>query len=196
MWLFGIKITLFFALCRAHGIEDFKHNAVERSARILELDKILKQNPPKCREGKMICEVPEFEYPAELITLTLDDYINGHQQEADNYQHFLIDAMLLTGFDHPACDTELEEIYLPGVAFSARNESVYIVQREPYTIKKIAIKKCMGSKDRTIQCREHYDMKKILTLDINGTMGLDLVKLPFGCDTVTTEEATTTLIPF
>ena len=194
MWILAI-ITFFLALCRAHhGIGRFINPYPERLHGLLEK---FKQNPPKCRDQEMICEDPEFEYPGELIELILDDYEKAHEQDTKHYQPFFDKNarykkwMYETKLDYQACNIEYEEIYFPKVAF-ARNEPVFIVQREPYIIKKIAVIKCLGSKDGTTQCREHYDMKSMLVLDKNGTMELDLVTLPFGCDVINPEETTST----
>ena len=192
MWM--LAITLFFALCKAHH----SWNPFTDLARLDGLLDRFIQNPPKCRDQVMICEDTEFEYPGELIDYILDDYEKGHQQDTEHYTTFFDKStkykkmMYDTRFNHQACKMEYEEIYFPKVAFTNRKEYAFIVQREPYIIKKIAIIKCLGSKDGTTQCREHYDMKSMLVLSKNGTMELDLVTLPFGCDVINPEETTAT----
>ena len=79
-----------------------------------------------------------------------------------------------------ACNMEYEEVFYPKVANTA-NDTVYIVQEQPYIIRKLAIVKCLGSKDGTQQCFQDYEEKKMVTLDKLGVMKPNVIFVPFGC---------------
>merc|ERR1719312_360827 len=187
----------FFALCGAHHIGHHTINVFNKSMEIVQLHEKLEQNPPRCKYQEKICEGPN-EYPWDLIELVIGEYEKGHQQDTRYYTNFFDKLaqhkkwMYETGFPRTqACNVQYEEVFFPKVA-STENDTVFIVQKEPYIIRKVAIVKCLGSKDGTQECFQNYEEQKMLTLDKTGTMKLNVIALPFGCGIINPQETTTT----
>ena len=190
MWILA-AMPLFFVLCRAHhgGGHHYKSSA------IIELHEKLEQNPPKCKyqetaapnNQETICGQPENEYPWDLIELIIGDYEKSHQQDTQHYSKFFEQYARYNKWRYEsglplsnACNMEYEEVFYPKVANTA-NDTVYIVQEQPYIIRKLAIVKCLGSKDGTQQCFQDYEEKKMVTLDKFGTMKPNIISVPLGC---------------
>ena len=79
------------------------------------------------------------------------------------------------------CRTQLVDVFLPKVAHNIKGEPVYIVQQEPYDIKKISYFKCLdGEKDG---CSEVSDfLSRAMTLDPSGEdIRLTDIVYPIGC---------------
>ena len=160
-------MPLFVALCGAHH-NDHHTNIMNKSLEIVKLHEKLEQNPPRCKYQEAICEEPENEYPRDLIELIIGEYEKGHQQDTGDYTNFFdnfaqyMKWMYETGFPRTldqACNMQYEEVFFPKVA-STENDTVFIVQKEPYIIRKVAIVKCLGSKDGTQECFQNYEEKK------------------------------------
>ena len=61
-----------------------------------------------------------------------------------------------------------------------KNETVYIVQNEPYMVKKITYIKCLDEGGNG-GCRQDKTFAMMMTLDQSGNMKADNIALPFGC---------------
>ena len=193
-------MPIFVALCGAHHSSDHTKNLFNKSMEIVQLHEKLEQNPPRCKYQETICEEPENEYPRDLIELVIGEYEKGHQHDTRDYTNFFDNLAQYkkwtyeTGFPRTleqACNMQYEEVFFPKVA-STDNDTVFIVQKEPYIIRKVAIVKCLGSKDGTQECFQNYEEQKMLTLDKTGTMKLNVIALPFGCGIINPQETSTT----
>ena len=187
MWILA-AMPLVFVLCGAHHGGGHHYE-------IVELHEKLKQNPPNCQyqpsdsPGNLetICEHPGNEYPWDLIELIIGDYEKSHQQDTQHYSKFWEQYPRYMKWRYEsglplsnACNMQYDEVYYPKVANTA-NDTVYIVQKQPYIIRKLAIVKCLGSKDGTQQCFQDYEEKKMVTLDRSGIMKPNVISVPFGC---------------
>ena len=187
-------MTLMFARCGAHHLRGSHHH--QNQFKLLEK---LEQNPPKCKNNEFICEDPENEYPEELIEIRMNDYAKKQKDNIEFYSKFYdynesyMKWMHETGlppFIDQHCNTDLEEVSFPKVGMALNGSDTgtshtYIVQREPYIVRRIAFIKCLGKKDThtegTVECKQNFSGVKVLTLDKSGIIKPKFIIFPFGC---------------
>ena len=197
-------LLIVFALCGAHHRGNNRHNH-----KPFGLDFFL-QNPPKCKNDEIICEFGENEYPLDLVETLMEDYeskqnVDFYSKFFDHYESYMkwMHETGLPPFIDQHCNTKLEEVFLPKVGLAPINimkikegfdfsdpyagvSHVYIVQIEPYIVRKISFIKCLGKKDtykdgKIAECKQNFDGVKMLTLGESGNIEPNFIFLPFGC---------------
>ena len=180
--------TAIFSLYQAHHRGHHgRDTLIGRHDKFHKLLDKLKANPPKCQNNETICERPENEYPRELVELlmkniNIPEEIEFYSDYFDNrakYLRWLYQSYTSSSKD--PCRSEMVDVFLPKVAHNIKGEPVYIVQQEPYDIKKISYFKCLdGEKDG---CSEVSDfLSRAMTLDPSGEdIRLTDIVYPIGC---------------
>lgn len=182
--------TAIFSLSQAHhhkGRGRSTLTLVGRHDKLHELIEKLEANPPKCKNNETICEEPVNEYPRELVELLMGDihipeemFNSVYFDNRAKYFRWLNDQYQSSSQSQEIpCRTQLVEVYLPKVAHNFEGEPLYIVQREPYDIKKISYLKCLDI-DKP-ECGEDNFFTSVLTLDQSGDIKVTAIANPFGC---------------
>ena len=172
--------TLLLTLCKAHK----GHHHVPLHQKISNLMEKLEANPPKCRNNQTICKEPENEYPRELVELTMKDFhvpegMEFYSDYFDKRAKYLRWLFNQSKPEEMHCRSQLVEVFLPKVAQDYKGDPVYIIQQEPYNIKRLAYFKCIDV-DK-VECHQDYFFDKIMTLDQSGDIKGRIIAYPFGC---------------
>ena len=176
--------TALFFLSQAHhhkGRGRGTLTLLERHEKLHELIEKLESNPPICKNNETICEEPVNEYPRELVELIMKDIHIPEEMEFysdyfDNRAKYLRWLYKSSSQEIP-CRTELVEVFLPKVAHNTDGEPVYIIQREPYHIKKMIYFRCV----ETHECDEWTFINRVMTLDQSGDIKETNIATPIGC---------------
>ena len=176
--------TLLFSLCQAHHKGHHRPGTRGYHEKIYKLMEDLEANPPKCRNNQTICEEPENEYPRELVELNMRDF---HASEGmEFYSDYFDNRAKYLGWHfnqsqplETPCRSQLVEVFIPKVAHDNKGDPVYIIQQEPYNIKKLSYFKCIDA-DK-VGCYEDYFYTKIMTLGQSGDIKETTISYPSGC---------------
>ena len=176
--------TLLFSLCQAHHTGHHRPGSRDYHEKLMELMEKLEDNPPKCKNNQTICEEPVNEYPRELVEYNMRDF---HAPEGMEFYSDYFDnrAKYLTWLFNQSqpvempCRSQLVEVFLPKVAHDYKGDPAYIIQQEPYNIKKLSYFQCIDvDKDG---CYEDYFFTRIMTLGQSGDIRGTTISYPSGC---------------
>ena len=191
MKLLLITTTIQF-VCQAHHHHQTLYDRGDHN-RVTELYKELEAHPPRCKNNEMICEDHENNYPRELMEYLLkyhhhhdvediEDFYTDYFDKRNRYLKWINQTWLPEVPESP-CRNQWVEVHIPRVAHNLKNETVYIVQNEPYMVKKITYIKCLDEGGNG-GCRQDKTFAMMMTLDQSGNMKADNIVLPFGCSYV------------
>ena len=177
--------TAIFSLSQAH--HRGHHSRSTLIGRHDELHKLLdrlKENPPKCKNNETICEEPENEYPRELVELIMKEsnvpeemeFYSDYFDNRSKYLKWLYQSYQSSSQEVP-CRSQMVEVFLPKVAHNIKGEPVYIVQQEPYDIKKISFYKCLDEQ----KCGDDKFFTRVMALDPSGDIKATDIVYPMGC---------------
>ena len=178
----ALLTTAIFSLSHAHHRGHHGPSTlIGRHDKLHKLLDKLKANPPKCKNNETICEEPENEYPRELIELIMKE--SNIPEEMEFYSDYFDNrAKYLRWLYEPSflempCRTQLVDVFLPKVAHNTKGEPVYIVQQEPYDIKKISFYKCLDEQE----CGDDKFFTRVMALDPSGDIKATDIVYPMGC---------------